>query len=78
MTTTALPPLPFSPSRLRSYILRLPLFTRVILIAIAIFWALELQSVWDVAEWGSLWPSKVGLASSRYLPILDRVSACSR
>lgn len=67
MTTTALPPLPFSPSRLRSYILRLPLFTRLILIAIAVFWALELQSVWDVAEWGALRPSKVGLTSSKYL-----------
>ena len=67
MTTTALPPLPFSPTRLRSYILRLPLFTRLILIAIAVFWALKLQSVWDVTAWGALQPSLVGLTSSRYL-----------
>ncbi|OAX83142.1 hypothetical protein ACJ72_02502 [Emergomyces africanus] len=57
------PPLPFNPGRLRSYILRLPLFTRVVLLLIAVFWVLGIQPLWDVAQWGALIPNEVGLAS---------------
>ncbi|RMD39332.1 hypothetical protein DV735_g5791, partial [Chaetothyriales sp. CBS 134920] len=50
-----------NPSRIRSYLLRLPLFTRFVLLAATVFWLLELQTVWSVIEWGSLQPSKIGI-----------------
>ncbi|KKK20052.1 hypothetical protein ARAM_006405 [Aspergillus rambellii] len=62
-TPAALPPLPFNPSRVRSYLLRLPLFTRLILLAIIIFWLLELQTVWAVVQWGALVPDEIGLGT---------------
>src|SRR5207302_1732015 len=55
-------PLP-NPARLRTYILRLPLFTRIMLLAILFFWILELQTVWSVIQWGSLIPNEVGFGS---------------
>ena len=59
------PSLPsISPTRFRSYILRLPLFTRLILLVISVLWVLELQSKWDVVRWGGLIPSEVGLQTS--------------
>jgi hypothetical protein len=57
-------PLPtalINPSRIRSYILRLPLFTRGVIIAVLVFFVLELQTVWSVIEWGSLKPSQIGI-----------------
>ncbi|GAB1216718.1 hypothetical protein ATERTT37_005936 [Aspergillus terreus] len=62
-TPAALPPLPFNPSRVRSYVLRLPLFTRLVLLAILVFWILELQTVWSVVQWGSLAPDEIGFGS---------------
>lgn len=60
------PTLPqFNPARLRSYIFRLPLFTRIVLVLIIGFWILELQSAWDVVQWGALVPEKVNLGTSR-------------
>ncbi|GIK05867.1 glycosyl phosphatidyl inositol protein transamidase complex subunit [Aspergillus viridinutans] len=59
----ALPPLPFNPTRVRSYVLRLPLFTRLVLLAIVVFWLLELQTIWGVVQWGSLTPSEIGIGS---------------
>ncbi|KAL4990343.1 Gaa1-like protein [Aspergillus falconensis] len=56
----ALPPLPFNPSRVRSYLLRLPLFTRLVILAIIVFWLLELQTVWSVVQWGALIPDELG------------------
>ena len=59
-------PLPFpaiNPSRLRSYLLRLPLFTRIVLLACIGFWLLELQTVWSVTQWGALIPKEIGLQS---------------
>jgi GPI-anchor transamidase subunit GAA1 len=59
-------PLPtrlISPTRIRSYLFRLPLFTRLILLAIIAFWLLELQTVWSVTKWGWLQPSEVNLSS---------------
>lgn len=50
-------------SRLRSYVLRLPLFTRLILLAIFAFWLLEFQTVWSVIQWGSLDPKEIGFGS---------------
>ncbi|OJJ49164.1 hypothetical protein ASPZODRAFT_150101 [Penicilliopsis zonata CBS 506.65] len=66
-TPAALPPLPFNPARVRSYILRLPLFTRLVLLAIVVFWLLELQTVWAVIEWGALTPDEIGIQSMHRL-----------
>lgn len=60
------PTLPsFNPARLRSYIFRLPLFTRIVLLLIVIFWILELQSAWNVVQWGALYPNEVNLGTSK-------------
>lgn len=67
---TALPPLPFNPARLRSYILRLPLFTRCILLFIVIFWVLGLFGIWDIVQWGSLIPNEMSLGTSEHIPSL--------
>lgn len=53
-----------SPARLRNYVFRLPLFTRIILLLIVLFWILELQSAWNVTQWGALVPEKVNLGTS--------------
>ena len=55
----------FNPQRLRSYILRLPLFTRACIVIILIFGVVELQTVWNVIQWGSLIPKEIGLGTSR-------------
>lgn len=55
----------FHPARLRSYVFRLPLFTRVITLFIGVFWVLELQTAWDVVQWGALVPAKVNLGTSK-------------
>ncbi|KAF7115807.1 hypothetical protein CNMCM5793_003447 [Aspergillus hiratsukae] len=62
-TPTALPPLPFNPAKVRSYVLRLPLFTRLVLLVIIAFWLLELQTVWGVVQWGSLTPNEIGIGT---------------
>ena len=54
----------YSPARLRSWLLRLPLFTRIVFLLIVAVWALELNASWNIAGWGALVPSKVGLQSS--------------
>ncbi|PYI11572.1 rhomboid protein 2 [Aspergillus sclerotiicarbonarius CBS 121057] len=62
-TPAALPPLPFNPSRVRSYVLRLPLFTRLVLLAILVFWLLEFQTMWSVVQWGSVIPEEAGFGT---------------
>ncbi|KAG8424241.1 putative rhomboid protease [Metarhizium acridum] len=54
----------FSTLRARSYIFRLPLFTRAIIIAILVFWILSIPSLWDLHQWGSLIPDKVTFATA--------------
>lgn len=62
-TTSAIRvPIP-SAHRIRTYLFRLPLFTRLMLVVIVGFWALELQTVWSVIDWGALIPNEVGLGS---------------
>lgn len=62
------PTLPqISPTRFRSWILRLPLFTRIVVLAIFIFWILELWSYLDFLQWGALIPSRVNLGTSESL-----------
>lgn len=65
-TPAALPPLPFNPSRVRSYLVRLPLFTRLVLIVIIALWLLYLQTIWDIVQWGSLIPDEIGIGTSMY------------
>jgi len=58
------PSLPqFSAARMRSYIFRLPLFTRGIIIVIILLWIASIQSVWDVQKWGALIPEEIGLST---------------
>lgn len=52
-----------NPGRIRSYLLRLPLFTRGVILAILFFWILELQTVWSVIQWGALIPQEIGLGT---------------
>ncbi|KAM0249367.1 hypothetical protein ACHAQJ_009083 [Trichoderma viride] len=53
----------FSTLRARSYIFRLPLFTRAILLSIICFWLASLPDFWDVRVWGSLIPDKISFAT---------------
>ncbi|KAH8661414.1 hypothetical protein BGZ60DRAFT_413131 [Tricladium varicosporioides] len=58
------PSLPqFSAARMRSYIFRLPLFTRSIVVVILLLWVVGIQSAWNVREWGSLIPNEIGLGT---------------
>lgn len=67
------PTLPsFNPTRLRTYIFRLPLFTRIALLLIVIFWILELQSAWNVVQWGALIPSEINLGTSKIALLRER------
>lgn len=56
-------PSSWSVARSRSYLLRIPLFTRGAILAIALFWMATLQPAWDVREWGSLIPDKLDLTT---------------
>lgn len=59
------PTLPqFNSARLRSFVFRIPLFTRLVLLLILLFWILELQTAWDIAQWGALVPLQVNLSTS--------------
>ena len=55
--------------RLRSYVFRLPLFTRTVLVFVVVFWILELQKVWNVVQWGALIPKEVNLGTSKSRPV---------
>lgn len=67
-TPSALPPFPFDPTRVRSYVVRLPLFTRLVLLVIVAFLLLEIQSVWSVVRWGALVPDEMGIRGSKVSP----------
>lgn len=60
---SALSAFSFNISSLRSYIFRLPLFTRAVLLIIVICWLLELQSLWDVVTWGALIPNETNIST---------------
>ncbi|KAL8909293.1 MAG: hypothetical protein Q9207_000303 [Kuettlingeria erythrocarpa] len=62
--------------RLRSYVFRLPLFTRVILTFVAFFWILELQQIWNVVQWGALIPKEINFGTSS-IPTLSSIAASS-
>lgn len=71
-TSQALPPLPFNPTRLRSYVLRLPLFTRISLLVIALFWVATVLPFFDVIQWGDLRPSAIHLTTCMSLTVLAK------
>jgi membrane associated rhomboid family serine protease len=54
----------FNTLRARSYILRLPLFTRIIILVLALFWGLSIQSIWDVKYWGALIPDQISITAA--------------
>src|SRR3569833_2551927 len=56
-------PAGFSTVRARTYVLRLPLFTRAIITIIILFWLLGIQSVWDIRSWGALVPNEIGFTT---------------
>ena len=71
------PTLPsFSPARLRSYLVRLPLLTRGVLLLIALVWLLELGDAWQLDSLLALEPAQLGLQSSpcRSFPTRPRPS----
>lgn len=59
-------PSSFSGARARSYVLKLPLFTRVAIFAIVATWfvGVTADTKWDMRAWGALVPDEVGLSSS--------------
>lgn len=52
----------------RSYLVRLPLFTRAIILIIALVWTLSIPKLWDLQAWGALIPDKVSLFSGSPSP----------
>ncbi|EFW99949.1 GPI transamidase component [Grosmannia clavigera kw1407] len=50
-------------SSTRSYLGRLPLFTRAIVALIVVVYLAGLQTVWDVRSWGALIPDKTGITT---------------
>ncbi|TKA70645.1 hypothetical protein B0A49_01971 [Cryomyces minteri] len=54
--------LQFDPRRIRSWIYRIPLCTRILLAVIVALWAASIPLTW-LRDWGSLVPEKVGLAT---------------
>jgi len=55
--------LQFNPARIRSYIFRIPLCTRIILFVIFAFWIASLYVPW-LRQWAALIPSQVNLGTS--------------
>ncbi|KAK6837893.1 rhomboid family protein [Apiospora arundinis] len=49
----------FSTLRARSYVFRLPLFTRLMVLAIVVLWLVGIQSAWDLRKWGALIPDEM-------------------
>lgn len=68
----------FSTVRARSYLLRLPLFTRAMVLVIVLFWIAGIQSVWDLREWGALIPDKLNFFTGEFCASgwLDAREAC--
>ena len=54
----------FNPARIRSYIFRLPLCTRVLIFAIFALWLACIPLTW-LRAWAALIPQEVGLTTSK-------------
>jgi glycosylphosphatidylinositol transamidase len=73
------PSLPqFSAARLRSYVLRLPLFTRAIILVIIVLWIAGMQTAWDIRQWGALIPKEIGIATSKIIVLIITNMSCAR
>lgn len=60
-----------SATRARSYVFRLPLFTRVAIVIIVAAWVVQVAvpvAQWDVKAWGALVPAEVGFSSCEQPP----------
>lgn len=58
----------FNTLRARSYVSRLPLFTRAIIIIILAVWLAGFQSFLDVRQWGSLIPDQISIFAGETCP----------
>lgn len=57
----------FSTLRARSYVFRLPLFTRCISFLIIVLWMVGVQSAWDLRKWGALIPDEFNFQTGKSL-----------
>ena len=55
----------FSTLRARSYVFRLPLFTRCISFLIVALWVVGVQSIWDLRQWGALIPEELNFQTGK-------------
>lgn len=55
----------FSTLRARSYVFRLPLFTRAMVLIIVVLELVGLQTVWDLRQWGSLIPDQISFGTGK-------------
>lgn len=55
----------FSTLRARSYVLRLPLFTRAIIFVIIVLWLVGIQSAWNLRQWGALIPDQINIFTGK-------------
>ena len=56
----------FSTLRARSYVLRLPLFTRGLIVVITAFYFAGLLPLWDLRQWGALIPDQMNIFTCQY------------
>ena len=65
-----------NPARIRTYLIRLPLCTRLVISLIILFWLLAFPKALNIVQWGKLTPAQISLNSSRIAPlrsILNRI-----
>ncbi|KAI0969067.1 rhomboid family protein [Xylaria arbuscula] len=53
----------FNAQRARSYLIRLPLFTRVMIAVMVIFGLVGIQDSWNIREWGALIPGELSITT---------------
>ncbi|KAJ3570843.1 hypothetical protein NPX13_g5591 [Xylaria arbuscula] len=56
----------FNALRARSYLLRLPLFTRAMIAVMIAFALAGLQGAWNIQEWGALIPRELSITTKRF------------
>lgn len=56
----------FSTVRARSYLLRLPLFTRALIVLVAAVWIAGFMPFWDLRQWGALIPDEINPFTCQY------------
>jgi hypothetical protein len=62
----------FNPTRIRSYIFRLPLFTRGLIVAILALWIATIPFPW-LREFAQLEPAKMDFTQSMFLfPLVEK------